>query len=566
MAALFFGEMRFNPRSPNNADNDQFIMSKGHAAPILYSALYRSKCINNDLTSLRRMHSQLEGHPMPRSLPWVKVATGSLGQGLSVGLGMALASKLEKRSNKTFVLLGDSELAEGSVYEALQLASHLKLNNLIAIADVNRLGQTGPTMLEHDISSYSARFKSFGWTVLTINGHNIKQILSALKTAGKSKKPTMILAKTLKGKGLSIEDKNGWHGKAIPKDQLSRYLNQLPDPEFPQVTIKAPKSKPAKNKKIKLPPINNYKEPAATREAYGRALATLCSANKQVVALDAEVSNSTHSTDVKKHNKSQFIETYIAEQNLIGIALGLSKSGIYPFASTFSAFLTRAHDQIRMAALSDASFTICGSHAGVSIGEDGASQMGLEDISLFRALPNSSVFYPSDPISCEKLTQATTQLPGIKYIRTTRPKTPVIYKKEDKFPVGDFKIVKGSTKDKAVLAGSGITLHEALAAHEFLKSRGVQTAVVDLYCIKPFKEQKFITFLEAHGGRLVVAEDHRKAGGIGEMISSALVKFKSKARMQHLFVQGVPHSASKTQLLGKHKIDSKAIVNAYKSL
>ncbi|MFH1376890.1 MAG: transketolase [Candidatus Woesearchaeota archaeon] len=558
ISALFFNEMRYN-KDPFNPDNDEFILSKGHAAPILYAALHRAGRLKEKLTNLRKLTSSLEGHPTPE-LKWIKVATGSLGQGLSAGVGMALAAKLQKRKFRTYVLIGDSESAEGSNFEAIQLAAHYKLNNLCAILDVNRLGQTKQTMLGHNVEEYKKRYDAFGWNSIIIDGHDIEQILKALKKARESNKPTIIIAKTFKGKGIRfLENEIGHHGEALDHKKMLMALKELPNPKFPYIKIQ----KPTKTKfkiKLKKPNNINYKlgEEIATREAYGNALASLAERNQNILAIDAEVSNSTFSEEVKEKTPKQFIEAYIAEQNMIGMALGLSKKDFNVFASSFSAFLSRAHDQLRMAAVSDANFTVCGSHSGVSIGKDGASQMGLEDISMFRSLPNSIIFYPSDAVSTEKLTKLCAKLKGIKYIRTTRPKTPVIYKNSENFKIGDFKVLKKSKKDKAVVVGSGITVHEALKAYKELKN----IAVIDLYCIKPFNSKKFIKFIKKHGNKVIIAEDHYKEGGIGEMLISELKN--TNIKIKHLYIPEIPHSGTQEQLLNKYKINSKAIIKAVK--
>lgn len=566
ISALFFHEMSYDTKNPDNPDNDEFVLSKGHSAPALYPALIRAGCIKQNIKTLRKANSPLEGHPMPRSLRWIKVASGSLGQGLSIGLGMALAARLQKRKFKTFVLLGDSELAEGSNYEAAQLAVHYKTNNLVAIADINRLGQRGETIVGHRISEYKSRFSGFGWNVITIDGHNMDQILSSLKKARSSSKPTIILAKTFKGSGVSfLENKDNWHGKAVPKDRLESALAELGNPAMPNITIRKPsKINPPKSRssQLKLPTFQLGEE-IATRVSYGKTLASLAQANQEVIAVDAEVSNSTHSQEVKKLTPNQFIEIFIAEQNMMGVALGLSKKGQRVFASTFAAFLLRAHDQIHMASLSSANFTICGSHAGISIGQDGASQMSLEDIGFFRSLEDSTVIYPSDANSTAKLLNAALKnKKGITYFRTTRAKTPVIYKSSDSFPIGDFKVLRQSGKDKAVLIGAGITLHESLKAHESLKSKGKSTAVIDLYCIKPLNVSKLISFARKHGNQIIVAEDHGISGGIGEMLSSALIN--SGVKITSLAVSGLPHSATPDELLEKHKINAKHIAQAVK--
>ncbi len=568
ISVLFFHEMSYDRKKEFNPDNDEFILSKGHAAPILYSALFRAGCINYDLMKLRKFESPLEGHPIPRSLKWIKIATGSLGQGLSAGVGFALASKLQGRKFKTYVLMGDSETAEGSVYEALELASHYKLNNLIAIVDVNRLGQTSETMLGYNIPYYVKRFKGFGWNALSVNGHNVDELIRALDKAKKSTKPTIIITKTIKGKGVSfIENKEGWHGKALNKEELELALKEIPNRKISGIKIKKPKkirAKKTRKEKIKL---TNYfiNTGVSTREAYGNILANISKADSNTMVIDGEVSNSTFSERVKEKTPKQFIEAYIAEQNMVGMALGLSVKGFNVFASTFSAFLTRAHDQIRMAALSSPNhLTFCGSHAGVSIGEDGASQMGLEDLALFRSLPGSIVLYPSDAVSSEKLTLLAYKLKGLKYIRTTRPKTRVIYKNNETFKLGDFKILRKSNKDKVVISGAGITVHESLEAYEELKKQKISTSVIDIFCVKPFNSKKFESFVKSHGNKLVIVEDHYSEGGIGEMLAECLEN--SGIKIKHLAVKKIPHSGTEKQLLDKYEISSKSIIKEVREL
>ncbi len=570
MSVLFFDEMSYDIKNPENKYNDEFILSKGHAAPILYACLKRSGCISDDLTKLRKINSNLEGHPMPTSLKNIKVATGSLGQGLSIGAGMAYSNKMQKNPSRIYVLLGDSEMAEGSNYEAMQFASHYKLDNLIAIVDVNRLGQSGETMLADHFLYYKSRFESFGWNVYVINGHDVKKIMKVLKKSRKVKnKPTVIIANTLKGKGVSfLEDKEGWHGKIIDEEKLISALNEIPRRAMPLISIKKPEGAEMKllesDNKVGY---TNYKsgEEISTREAYGNALCNLAKSNSKIIAIDSEVSNSTYSEKLKFVNPLQYIENYIMEQNMIGVSLGLSKKGDYNvYASSFGAFLSRAHDQIRMAAYSNGNFTICGSHAGVSIGEDGASQMALEDISMMRSIPNSIIFYPSDAVSCEKLTVLASKTKGIKYIRTTRGKTPLIYKSNESFKIGDFKVLKKSSKDKSVFIGSGITLHEALKAYENLKKNNIDVAVVDLYCVKPFNSKKFIEFINTHGNKIVLAEDHYSEGGIGDMISSVICG--TGIKMKHLAVREIPHSGKSDELLEKYGIDWKGYVNGMREM
>jgi transketolase len=564
MSVLFFNEMKYDVKNSKNSDSDEFILSKGHAAPILYSALFRAGCIDEDLNSLRKLTSNLEGHPVPDSISWAKVATGSLGQGLGVGVGMAIAGKLQKKDFRTFVLIGDSEAAEGSVFEAMALAGYYKLENLIAIIDINRLGQRGETMLGHKLAAYKKRFEGFGWNIFSVNGNNINKLKKALDKTKKSSKPTLILARTLKGKGVEfIEDQEGWHGKTLNNQELKIALKKIPEIEMPKVQISKPKKLKQKIKTTN-PILERYSKDAeeATRETYGKTLSSLGKAQENILAVDAEVSNSTFSANMKSVDPSRFIETFISEQNMASVALGLSKKGFNVFASTFSAFLTRAHDQIRMASMSSGDLTFVGSHAGVSIGPDGASQMGLEDISMFRSLEGSYIFYPSEAVSAQKLTVLASKTKGIKYLRTTRSKTPVLYSSKESFKIGDFKVLKKSAKDSCVFVGSGITVFEALKASEQLKKIGKNVAVIDLYCIKPFNHKKFFDFVKKHGKKIILAEDHRPEGGIGEMIISKISKENFK--MKHLAIVGIPHSGKKDELLKKYKIDSSAYVREFR--
>ena len=564
ISVLFFKEMSIDIKNPFNQKNDEFILSKGHASPILYSALFRAKLIDHHPLSLRKIKSPLEGHPIPsQHVPWIKVATGSLGQGLSIGAGMALASKINKINNKIYVLTGDGEFVEGSNFEALQLASHYNLNNLVLIIDVNRLAQTGETMLGYNLKAYAERLISFGWNPIIINGHKIKQIIKAIKKARYSSRPTAIIARTIKGKGVSfLENKNNLHGKTLSPQEMREALKEIPEIEFPKAQIKSPGKHENNKQKLSISHYTSYSinEEIATREAYGNALVNLAKSNKNIIAIDGDVSNSTYSNKLKEHFPHNFIEAYIAEQNMLGMALGLSKKDFNIFASTFAAFLTRAHDQLRMTALSSPNLTICGSHAGVSIGEDGASQMGLEDIAMFRSLPNSIILYPSDAVSTEKLVYLAAKTKGLKYIRTTRPKTKVLYKNSEKFSIGDFKILKSSKKDVAVLIGAGITLHESLKAHYQLKEKGIKTSVIDLYCIKPLNIKKLANFIKEHGNKLVITEDHYKEGSIGEMLKSELSN--KDIEIKHLCINEIPHSGPSEELLDKYKISARYIARA----
>jgi len=568
MSALFFHQMNYDVKNPDNPDNDEFVMSKGHAAPILYSALSRAGCIKDNLKDLRKLKSNLEGHPMPNSLKWVKVATGSLGQGLSVGVGMALAAKLSGRKYLTYVLLGDGEIAEGSVYEALEFAKKYSITNLCAIVDCNRLGQSGESIEGHNTEAYKRRFEAFGWRTVSVDGHNIAQIINAISSFRSSRqdRPLAIIAKTIKGKGVSfLENQEGWHGKALDKKGLKAALKEISNKKFPKFSITKPEMVQPEITKPERVEVNAYfrkGRSVATREAYGKSLAKIASKDMKIIAIDGDVSNSTKSEEVRKVRPHQFLNAFIAEQNMIGVALGLSIKGFNPFASTFSAFLSRAFDQIRMASISHPrnNITICGSHSGVSIGSDGASQMGLEDISLFRTLPKSTIFYPSDASSTQKIVEmCASKIRGIKYIRTTRPETPVIYDEKEKFEVGKFKVVKESNKDTGVIIGAGITLHEAIKSQKELKSKGINVAVVDLYCIKPLDFKKLSEFIEGHGRRALVVEDHHPEGGIGEMIRSNIDN--RNLTIESLSVKEVPHSGSMEELMKKYGIDSKSITD-----
>ncbi|MBI2631770.1 transketolase [Candidatus Pacearchaeota archaeon] len=449
----------------------------------------------------------------------------------------------------------------------MQLAPYYNLSNLCAIIDINRLGQRGETMVGWNIDKYSKRFASFGWEVEIINGHNIAQIISAFRKFRRTKRPFVILAKTVKGKGISfLENKEGLHGRTLTNTELKNALDEIHIDE--NIDFRINKSRPAKNNNekllIKKPFITRYAQniSIATREAYGNALSNLAKTNKNILAVDAEVSNSTFAEKVKFSAWRQFIEAFVAEQNMISLSLGLSIKGFNVFTSSFAAFLTRAHDQLRMAALSKAPMTVCGSHAGVSIGQDGASQMGLDDISMFRDLPQSIIFYPSDAISTEKITQlaATLNKNSIKYIRTTRPKTPIIYLPKEIFFLGDFKILRKSGKDKIVLIGAGITLHESIKANEILNKKNINSAVIDLYCIKPLKIRKLISFIKKHGKRVIVTEDHYEEGGIGEMLNHELSN--TGIKISNLAIKETPHSGTTEELLRKYCIDSDSIARA----
>ncbi|MBR9690261.1 transketolase [Candidatus Woesearchaeota archaeon] len=543
-SVLFFSEMK---------KGDEFVLSKGHAAPILWAAYAEAGLIPvSRLTSLRKITSNLEGHPTPR-MPLVKIATGSLGQGLSAGVGMALGFKLKKNKNRVFVVLGDGEVAEGSVWEAANSASYNKLNNLIAIIDVNRLGQSQPTMFGHKTKEYVKRFSAFGWNTIRVNGHSVRYLLKAFEKAKKSKKPVAIIAKTYKGKGVSfIQNKEGWHGKPLSSEDLKKALKKLGDP---QVKLKSGFSVEKSKTSIKSAKKTKYEigKKVATRQAFGNALLNIGKANRNVVAVDGDTKNSTMSQDFFNKYPERSFEAFIAEQNMVGIAAGLSAVGFVPFASTFGAFFTRAHDQIRMAAYSQSNIKLIGSHGGVSIGEDGPSQMGLEDLPMFLSIPNAVVLYPSDAVSTEALVESMAKYNGIAYMKTTRGKMPTIYKSTEKFSLGEFKVIKKSKSDKVLVIAAGVTLFEALDAYEKLKKKGINIRVVDLYSLQPLNEKELIKEAKECGHNVLVVEDNY-FGSIGSVVSNAVGK------INHLYVKEMPRSGHPDELLKKYGIDSSAII------
>ncbi len=566
---LFSGIFKADLCNPSAQNNDRLIFSKGHAAPLLYALYAAAGMLSEDeLKTLRKLGSTLEGHPTMR-FPYTEAATGSLGQGLSIGVGMALNAKyLDKLPYKTYVLMGDSEIAEGSVWEAAQIASHYKLDNLIGIIDVNRLGQRGETMLGHNLSAYQKRFSAFGWEAITIDGHNMKEICAALeKTSEGAGKPFMIIAKTLKGKGVSfLEDKDAWHGKALNQEQLQHALMELGEQD---ITIHGTVQKPADARAFTIPsakaePFAYPPEiPVATRKAYGNALARLAPEFPQLVVLDAEVGNSTFAETFQKSSPERFFEMYVAEQNMVGTALGLCRRGKHPFVSTFAAFFTRAFDQIRMCQYSDPSITFAGSHTGVSVGEDGASQMALEDIAMFRVLHGSTVLYPSDAVSTEKLVFLAAQEKGITYIRTTRKETPILYGAHESFPIGGSKVIRTSENDAVTVVAAGITLHEALTAYETLKQEGIFIRVIDLYSIKPI-DTKTLLAAVSDTKAMITVEDHYPEGGIFEAVLHALSQ--SSAQIHSLCVQKMPQSGTPQELLEYEEISHTAIIKKIKEI
>ncbi len=566
---LFGGVFRFDADHPENPNNDRLIFSKGHASPLLYSLwVAAGKVTEEELMTLRRFGSPLEGHPT-LAFPYTEAATGSLGQGLSVGIGMALnAAYIDKLPYRTYVLLGDSEMAEGSQWEAIQIADYYKLDNLVGILDVNRLGQRGETMYGHDLSAYEKRISSFGWETLVIDGHSLPEILGAYEKALTIKgRPTMIIAKTIKGKGVSfIEDRNGWHGKALKREEFAKAVSELGEVDK---TVRGKISRPMDMKPQK-PLSRDVKEisyeaekPVATRKAYGNALVRIYPRFSDIVVLDGEVSNSTYAEIFKGAYPERFFEMYIAEQNMVGTALGLSRRGKKPFVSTFAAFFTRASDQIRMSRYSEANITFTGSHAGVSIGEDGTSQMGLEDIALFRTVLDSVVLYPSDAIATEKLVEEAAQHKGIVYIRTTRKDTPILYSKDEHFAIGGSKVIQKSGDDVVTVVAAGITLYEALTAYEELKKEGIVIRVIDLYSVKPIDTATLNEAAKATRALLTV-EDHYEEGGLAEAVRSALHGYH--VPVHSLAVRKMPKSGKPEELLEYEEISKNAIIRKVKEL
>jgi transketolase len=572
VAALFFAEMRFDPTDPQNPDNDRFVLSKGHAAPILYAAWAEAGLFpREELLKLRRIDSDLEGHPTPR-LPFVDVATGSLGQGICAAIGIALNARRIGSPYRTYALLGDGEMAEGSVWEAADIAEYQKLDNLCTIVDVNALGQSQATQFGHDMQRIAARWAAFGWNTIVIDGHDMSAILDAFDEArGTKGRPTAILARTLKGKGVaSIEGKEGWHGKALKKgeeaDKAIAELEERRVPDVPRPVIPAPAST---KRSADAPDFSKMTAPAykmgdqvATREAWGTALASLGAVDSRVVALDADVKNSTFSERFQKSYPDRFFENFIAEQVMVGASMGLASRGAVPFASTFACFLTRAADFIRMAGISALNIKLTGSHAGISIGEDGPSQMALEDLALMRAIPDCTVVYPCDAVSTERLVAAMAQRPGPAYMRTSRPRTPVIYSGDEQFPIGGSKVLRQSDTDAAVVVGAGVTVFEALKAYGKLKGEGINIRVIDAYCVQPIDAATLIEAARAAGGRIVTVEDHYEAGGLGDAVSEAVAP--AGFAVTRLAVREVPRSGQPDELLDRYGISARHIVEAVK--
>lgn len=571
MSVLFFHTMKYTVNEPKSASNDRFILSKGHAAPILYAAWAEAGLFPvQDLLKLRKLESDLEGHPTPR-LNFIDVATGSLGQGLSVAAGMAYIGKyVDKAPYRVYCLIGDGESAEGSIWEALSFASIYKLDNLVAIFDVNRLGQSEATPFGHQMDVYQNRVKAFGFETFVVDGHNVSALVDAFnKASSVSGRPQAIIAQTYKGRGFpNIEDRDNWHGKPLgdKAEEVINALNQRISTK--NFTIKAPV--PSVNvptvdlKAVRLSEPPNYKlgETIATRQAYGTALVKLGRSSDRVVAMDGDTKNSTFAETFKKEFPNRYIECYIAEQNLVGVGIGAGcRQRTIPFVSTFASFFTRAFDHLRMGAISQANIKCVGSHCGVSIGEDGPSQMALEDIAMFRTIPDATVFYPSDAVSMERSTELAAQMHGIVFIRTSRPTFPVIYKNDEKFVIGGAKVVRKTGGEQVLLIGAGVTLHEALTAAEELESKHkIKARVIDPFTIKPLDVNTIRTNALESGSKVITIEDHYPEGGLGEAVSSALAN--DNIRVKSLAVREVPRSGPPKALIDKYGIGAKAIVEA----
>lgn len=565
VAALFFGEMRFDPADPQHPQNDRFVMSKGHAAPLLYAAWAETGAVVRDqLTTLRQIGSDFEGHPTPR-LPFVDVATGSLGQGICAAVGIALNARRIQSDYRTYVLIGDGESAEGSVWEAAQIAEHHKLDNLCGITDVNALGQSRPTPWGHDLDQFARRWRAFGWHAIVVDGHDVMALLKAYDEARRAKgRPTMVLARTLKGKGASVfEGLEGWHGKALKKgEEADRALAELAEqlietsvtPQIPSPPARPVETTGPRGRELDIPaPAYEVGSMVATREAYGAALASLGAVEPRVVALDADVGNSTFSYLFEKAHGARFFQTFVAEQGMVGAAMGLASRGAIPFPSTFACFLSRAYDFIRMAGISNLNMKLAGSHAGISIGEDGPSQMALEDLAMMRAVPNCAVLYPCDGTSTERLVVAAAAHQGLVYIRTSRPKTPVIYTAEDRFHIGGSKVLHESADDVATIVAAGVTVFEACKAYEELKGVGTFVRVIDAYSVAPIDEAT-LTRAAQETGHLVTVEDHYVNGGLGDAVSGMGLD------VHRLAVREIPRSGKPSELLDRYGISAAHIV------
>lgn len=570
MAVLLAHHLRYDFERPEHPANDRFVLSKGHASPLLYAAYKAAGVIEDgELLTFRKLGSRLEGHPTPRRLPWVETATGSLGQGLPVGVGIALAGKrLDRVGYRVWVLCGDSELAEGSVWEAAEHAAYEHLDNLTMIVDVNRLGQRGPTRHGHDLDAYARRFAAFGWHTMEIDGHDVDAVDRAYGDAlARTGQPTVILARTLKGKGVaSVEDREGLHGKPLPEPEEA--IAELGGARDVRVRVGEPPAaatlRSLTTEVVQLPHYDQGDE-VATRDAFGKALAALGTARADVVALDGEVGDSTRTEVFAKEHPDRFFECYIAEQQLVASAVGIAARGWVPYAATFAAFFTRAHDFLRMASISGSGINLVGSHAGVAIGQDGPSQMGLEDLAMFRALYGSTVLYPCDANQTARLVAEMAALDGIRYLRTSRGATPVIYGPEEEFPIGGSKVLRSGDQDRLTVVAAGVTVHEALAAADRLAEEDIAVRVIDLYSVKPVDVATLRRAAE-ETGCLVTVEDHHEQGGLGDAVAEAFGDGRPVPRLVRLAVRTMPGSAAPDEQLHAAGIDALGIAAAAKLL
>ncbi|XP_066154567.1 transketolase-like protein 2 [Euwallacea fornicatus] len=571
LSVLFFNTMRYDVSSPRDPSSDRFILSKGHAAPALYAAWVENGVVpEQELLKLRQLGTDLEGHPTPR-LSFIDVGTGSLGQGLAIAAGMAYTTKkYDNIDARVYCLIGDGESAEGSIWEAINFISHYKLDNVVLIIDANRLGQSEPTTIGHKLDIYKARLDAFGWNSIIVDGHNVEELVKAFDAANATKdKPTALIARTYKGRAFpNIEDREGWHGKPLGKetDRVLEHLKTLvvnkgklnytiptPTQQAPVVSIE----------NIKLTSLPNYKigEALATRQAYGTALVKIAQNNPRVIALDGDMKNSTFSEQLKKYDPARYIECFIAEQNLVGVAIGAScRDRTVAFVSTFAAFLTRAFDQIRMGAISQTNVNFAGSHCGVSIGEDGASQMALEDLAMFRTIPGSTVFYPADAVSTERAVELAANTPGVCFLRTNRPPTKVIYANDHHFQIGKSNVILSSSKDQVLFIGGGITLQEGITAAQQLAQLHIGVRVLDLFTIKPIDKEGIIKNALEAGKRILVVEDHYPEGGIGEAVLSAVAEVRD-IYVRKVAVPRVPRSGTTAAVLDYYGLSAKHIVN-----
>ncbi|MEX2274396.1 MAG: transketolase [Actinomycetota bacterium] len=568
MAVLYADHLRYDVSQPRHPGGDRFVLSKGHASPLMFSMLKAIGAISDaELLTFRTFGSPVEGHPVPLpDMPWIDVATGSLGQGLPIGLGMALGLRILRRPGRVWVLMGDSEVAEGSVWEAMENAAYHGLDNLIGILDMNRLGQRGPTMLQWDGEAYARRAESFGWHARVIDGHDPGEIDSAYREAEETMGPCLIVAKTEKGHGVSfLANKEGWHGKALDQEQAKQAIEELGGERAISITPQQPAPTEARDLARATPELPAFPEPIATRKAFGDTLVAL-GAREDIVVLDAEVGNSTYTEEFRSVDPDRFLQCFIAEQAMVGAAVGLQAVGLTPFAATFGAFLTRAYDFARMAAISRAHIRLCGSHAGVSIGEDGPSQMALEDLASFRAINGSTVLYPADGTATAALVAQMADVDGIAFIRTTRESTPKIYPDGESFSIGGCKVHGASADDRATIVGAGITFVEGLKAAELLRTEGTQARVIDLYSIKPIDAEALRTAM-ADTGLLVVVEDHRIEGGIGDAVLDALAQDGRalSGKVVKLAVTAMPTSGSPTELRDWAGISAEKIADAVRT-